>query len=99
MKRKEEVLEFLRTHFDDLHRNFHVKEMALFGSFARGEEKEGSDIDLIVEFEEGTEEIYRIKSEMRAYLQTRLQRPVDLARKKYLKPFAKEAILRDAIYI
>ena len=73
--------------------------MALFGSFARGEQHAQSDVDLIVEFDEGVENLYRTKQDMKAYLQSHLKRPVDLARKKYLKPYAKEVILRDAIFI
>ena len=48
--RKEQVTELLRKNRDSL-RNFHVKAVYLFGSVVRGDEKDTSDVDLIVEFE------------------------------------------------
>ena len=99
MNRKEEILDFLQKHKEEIHRRFHVKEIALFGSFARDDQNERSDIDLILEFDDRVQNLYQLKKEIRSYLQHHLHRPVDLARKKYLKPYAKEAILRDAIFI
>jgi hypothetical protein len=41
----------LRCHAREIRASFGVKRMGIFGSFARGEEKETSDIDILVEFE------------------------------------------------
>ncbi len=49
---KEEILKVMRENKDKI-KSFGVKKIGIFGSFARGEEKERSDIDIIVEFEEG----------------------------------------------
>lgn len=49
MKTKQQVLEILRQARSDLAREFGVTRLALFGSCARGEEQEGSDVDLLVE--------------------------------------------------
>ncbi len=46
-----EVLDTLRKHRDALSK-YKVRQIGLFGSFARGEQKERSDIDLVVEFDE-----------------------------------------------
>ena len=48
---KDEILDALRKHRDILLK-YKVREIGLFGSFARGEQVERSDIDLIVDFEE-----------------------------------------------
>jgi predicted nucleotidyltransferase len=48
---KHEILDALRKHRDILLK-YKVREIGLFGSFARGEEVDKSDIDLIVDFEE-----------------------------------------------
>ena len=50
--KKEEILKKIRENRDKI-RSFGVRRIGIFGSFVRGEEKEGSDIDIIVEFEEG----------------------------------------------
>ena len=46
---KEYILDFLRKNREYLKQNFEVTSISLFGSFARGEETEESDIDLLVE--------------------------------------------------
>lgn len=46
-----DVLEILRKHEKEIRERFGVKRIGIFGSFVRGEQKETSDIDLVVEFE------------------------------------------------
>ena len=46
----EEILSLLREHQDVL-KKYEVKKIGLFGSYVRKEQKRGSDIDLIVEFD------------------------------------------------
>jgi predicted nucleotidyltransferase len=52
MKTLEEIKEVIIQHKENLKRNFKVKEIGIFGSFVRGEQKRGSDVDILVEFEE-----------------------------------------------
>ncbi len=49
---KSDIIEFLGHHQREI-RRFKVNKLGLFGSFVRGEQKEDSDIDLIVEYEQG----------------------------------------------
>ncbi len=49
---KERVMEIVRDNMDNI-REFGAKRIGLFGSVARGEIRDDSDIDLIVEFDEG----------------------------------------------
>lgn len=42
----------LKTRERELHEKFHLKSLSVFGSVARGESKEESDIDLVVEFDQ-----------------------------------------------
>ena len=49
---REDVLELLRSHKQTLNERFGVSEMSLFGSFARDEATEDSDIDVVVKFGE-----------------------------------------------
>ncbi len=48
-----EIIDVLRDH-EDILRKYTVKKIGLFGSFVRGEQREDSDIDFLVEFEEPT---------------------------------------------
>ncbi len=51
MKTKAEVLEILEKDLPYLKKVFHVEKVGLFGSYARQEQTEESDLDLMVEFE------------------------------------------------
>ncbi len=51
MKHKEQVLSLLKQQLPSLRQNFKVKSIGIFGSYAREEQTEKSDIDLLVEFE------------------------------------------------
>jgi predicted nucleotidyltransferase len=70
---------------------FGVRSLSLFGSVARGEERPGSDIDILVEFERvgGLFEFVRLKN----YLEKTLGQPVDLVTPDALKPQLREKIL------
>lgn len=95
---KYEILSYLKKQKPLLQEKFHVANIGLFGSFAADAATETSDIDLLVEFEQGELNIFNIKRELREFLQSELGRQIDLANPKYLKPFYKEKILKTALY-
>jgi hypothetical protein len=49
MKRTEEILSALRQARPELAKRFGVTRLAIFGSYARGEQREDSDVDVLVE--------------------------------------------------
>jgi predicted nucleotidyltransferase len=99
MNTRHEILDFLSSKKAFLQEHFHLSKIALFGSFSRDEAHSKSDIDILIELQEGTENIHDLKNELRAYLSSHLHRKVDIAREKYLKPYVKEHILKDALYV
>ena len=99
MNTKEEILHFLRENKNELLSKYHLSKIGLFGSFARGESTKYSDVDIIFDFSENIDDVYSIKTALKTYLSQQFNRSVDLAREKYLKPFAKEKILQDTIYV
>ncbi len=83
---------------DALCRNYRIREFAIFGSSARGEATENSDIDLYVEFEAGYHpglQWFDLEEE----LESLLGRHVDLSRKSLLKPRVQKEALRDAVIL
>lgn len=48
-----DAISTLKEHEKPIRQKFGVKKIGIFGSFARGEEKEDSDLDVLVTFEEG----------------------------------------------
>lgn len=51
MKSIEEIKSILRGQKDRLRKTYRVKEIGIFGSYVRGEQKEKSDLDVLVEFD------------------------------------------------
>jgi len=99
MDTKQEILEFLAQNRQFLSENFHLNKIGLFGSFAREEHNENSDVDIIIDIKNGTENIHDLKNSLRTYLSDAFGRKVDLAREKYLKPYAKKYVLKDVLYV
>jgi hypothetical protein len=93
----EGIKQILLLHKDDLKEKFKVKTIGVFGSYVRGEQKEKSDVDVLVEFEEpvGLFEFM----DLEAYLTGLLRVKVDLVSKKALKPHIGQHILEEVINI
>ena len=96
---RQEVLSYIGSQKDYLRTAFHVRRIALIGSFARDEQTAESDIDLLLDLEENTPDLYSLKRNLKWSLELQFGRSVDLASERYLKPYYKEEILREAIYV
>jgi predicted nucleotidyltransferase len=90
-----QIIQRLSEHKEELDA-FGVRSLSLFGSVVRGEERPGSDIDILVEFERvgGLFEFVQLKN----YLEKTLGQPVDLVTPDALKPQLREKILRESIH-
>lgn len=99
MNTQYEIVDFLQNNRKLLLEKYHVTKIGLFGSFARNEQHENSDVDLLIELEDGTQNIYDLKNSLKQFLSLAFNRSVDVAREKYLKPYAREQILKDALYV
>jgi predicted nucleotidyltransferase len=93
-----QILSFLRENKDMFQREFHISKLGLFGSHARGDANEESDIDLLIEFD-GEVDIFETKLMIRELIKSKFNREVDICREKYLKPYAKDKILSEVIYV
>lgn len=91
------IKEILRSRSDFLRENYQVKRIGVFGSVIRGEQKRGSDIDIMVDFliTPGFFEFVRLER----YLSRILGKKVDLVTRKAIKPIIKNEILRDLSYV
>ena len=96
MNSLDEIRDILRSHKQDLRTKYHVKELGVFGSFARGEESNSSDVDILVDFDEpiGWEYIDLI-----AYLEGILGMKVDLVTPMALKRQIKDNILKELVSV
>ena len=93
----ERIKRVLLQHKAELRKKFKVKTLGVFGSYVRGEQKRGSDVDVLVEFEEpvGLFEFMRLEF----YLSDLLGVKVDLVSKKALKPYIGKHIEEEVVYV
>lgn len=92
------ILEVLRSQRPLLRDQFHVQEIGIFGSFARGEATAKSDIDFLVTIDAPLEEYRQCKEALHRHLKRTFGREVDLANPRSLKPHYRQNILSQAIY-
>lgn len=78
-------------------RKFGVKRIGLFGSYARGEQQKGSDIDILVEFETGRK-TFDNYMDLKFFLEDLFDCNVDLVTKEAIKPRLKPYILESVQY-
>jgi predicted nucleotidyltransferase len=98
-KELEKSLEVLRRQMPYLQQTYHVKELGVFGSFARGDFTGKSDIDILVEFEDHAKIGFVRFISLEEHLSEALQRKIDLVTKDALKPIIKEKILQNTVYV
>ena len=93
----EEIQKILAKHKKELYEKYKIEKMGIFGSFVRGEEREESDIDILVEFEDVPGLIKFI--EVEEYLSKLLGRKVDLVRKPAIRKELRPKILKEVVYV
>lgn len=91
------IKEIINNHADFLRDTYYVGGIGVFGSVARGEEMEASDIDLLVEFLKPISFFKFI--ELEEYLSQITGKKVDLVTKNALKPTMREDILKEVVYV
>jgi predicted nucleotidyltransferase len=92
-----DALAILRQHEPVLKQRFGVSKVGIFGSFARGEDRPDSDIDVIVTFRKG-EKTFDHYMECKFYLEDLFGRKVDLVMKGAIKKRLKPTILSEVVY-
>ena len=98
MKTREKILTFLAQNKKLFRDKYNIIRIGLFGSYARGEQNTNSDIDLLVEFEENTPDLYNLKLQLKEFFYKKLGVEVDICREKYIKPRIKKSILEETVY-
>jgi predicted nucleotidyltransferase len=91
------VLDRLNAEAEGLRRKYGVRGIAVFGSVARDEDREGSDLDILVTFE-GKADFDRFMG-LKLYLEDTFGRPVDLGTPDTLRPEMRAAVERDLIHV
>ena len=80
----------------ELQKKYHVKTLGIFGSAARNELTDQSDIDILVDFDQPVGIVF---IDLADYLETKMRVPVDLVSMKGIKPGYIESIKSEIIYV
>lgn len=95
---KSMILDYLKQHKGEFNKKYGVSKIGLFGSYARNEANNNSDIDIAIEIDKGKKNIhtfFAIKREMEQFF----GQEVDLGIESSLKPIALENIKTEIIYV
>jgi len=92
-----QIRKTLKAHRAELAAEYGVASIGVFGSYARNEQRKGSDVDLLVEFSRPVGFVAFMRLEAR--LQKILGVKVDLVTKNALKPFIGRHILREVVLV
>jgi len=93
----EEITTILRQHLPELREQYKLKSLGLFGSYVHAEQRQRSDLDVLVDFEEAPTLLEL--SALQRQLSDLVGVKVDLVLRRTLKPAIGEIILSEAIYV
>ena len=92
---REQILRILEENQNTI-RSYGVKRLGLFGSCARGECSEGSDLDFVVEFHKKSFDSYM---DLKVFLEGLFECRVDLVLADTIKPRLRSTILEEAVHV
>ena len=94
VRNREEVIKIIGENREAI-RRFGVHRLGLFGSYARGESRQASDLDFVVELETKSFDAYM---NLKMFLEDIFECPVDLVLVDTIKPRLRSTILKEAVY-
>jgi predicted nucleotidyltransferase len=92
---KDEIIAFLVKNKPYIKKEFGITKIALFGSYARNEQKKSSDIDLLIESKSHD---FRKRMQLKHYLEDALSKKVDIGYFNSVRFAIKHSIQKDLIY-
>ena len=94
---KEDILHFLKSNKANFLKKYQISNMALFGSYARGENSEKSDVDIAIETPLSD---YFLLYDLKEELEKQFHHKVDLVRlRERMNQALKKRIMQDGIYV
>ncbi len=96
MLKQEDILNYLTQHKKEFQEKYNIEKIGLFGSYARGEAHEQSDIDIFVKMPPKMFKLIALKQR----IEDDLKKSVDILREhKQMKPFLLKMIQKDIAYV
>lgn len=97
MSIQQEIKKKIQPNLPMMREKYHVKQLGIFGSYARGDQNEQSDLDILVDFDApvGLFDFIRLEN----YLSEIVEKKVDLVTRRALKPIIRADVLKEVIYV
>ena len=89
------ILSFLKEHKNEFYKKYDITKIGLFGSYAKNEQKEDSDIDILVDMPSSFDKYYSF----REFLENAFGKKIDLGLEGSMRKFIKNQIDQDIIYV
>jgi len=94
---REEIVHQLKSLQGEVEKKFRARIKGIFGSVARGTSGEGSDVDILVEFQEGSNLLHH--SGLSLFLEEKLKMAVDVVPEDALRQEIRDDVLKEAIFL
>lgn len=88
----------LRQNLPEMRKRYGVRSLGIFGSYVRSQQRKRSDLDILVEFNNGSLTLFQFV-ELRDFLSDLLGVKVDLVEKRALKPAIGKHILEEVVFV
>ena len=93
---KETIINYLKNHKKEFQKKYEIERIGLFGSYARDEANDDSDIDIFVSMKPSLFKMIGLKQQ----IEEDLEKQVDVIREhKNIKPFLLKMIQKDIHYV
>jgi len=97
MLKSKEILAILSSSKDEVRKRFKAEIKGIFGSYARGEQKKESDLDIIVKFYKGAT-LFDLVG-LADYLEEKLKVKVDIVPDDTIREEIKKEVLKETVFI
>ena len=94
---KNRILEILKNLKEEVSENYKAEIKGIFGSYAREEQNQDSDIDILVEFHKGATLLDLVR--LGNFLEDRLQTKVDVVSQRAVRKEIEDDIYRELVYL
>ena len=92
------ILDILKANREQLRNEFGIERIGLYGSFARNEQTEKSDIDLLFDLKDESKLSLTERQRLYHILRNKLRRKLDLVEGRYMNPIIRHYAIKEILY-
>jgi hypothetical protein len=93
-----DILSYLADNKKNFQKDYNILKIGIFGSYARNEQKDNSDIDILVVFDEDADDLFSKRLKLTGIIKSKFNVNVDICHEQAIKPVFRDMILSEAIY-